>query len=230
MIKSKEDRLNDKSRYRKWFFKWYDDSSSTSDIVSLCQTSTNQFIYICHDSDIYDNDDFDRNIKKGDLKKIHYHAWLNLKDGTTYKALSKKLGIDIMDIDVCRNDTSAIEYLIHLNDLDKFQYSVDDLKGNAISKAIRIFEKHNKDENDIALDIINIIQSYNHQIGITSFVKDICSNGYFAEFRRCYSLYKDLFNERMFLLNNKGYVLEVQNQKLFNNDISKFKVGVNNEN
>ena len=228
MIKSREDRLNDKSRYRKWFVKWYEDSSNTDDIVNFCNTSRNQFIYICHDSDRFTDDDVkvsDRDIKVGDLKKVHYHAWLNLKDGTTYKALSKKLGIDVIDIDVCRNDTACIEYLIHLNDSDKFQYSSDCLKGNAVDKALRIFSKHNMDENDIAMDIIDIIQSYNEHIGVTSFVKDICQHGYFSEFRRCYSLYKDLFNERMYLLSNKGYVLECETQHLLNNDVNKFKVG-----
>ena len=79
------------------------------------------FAYIIHDKDKNDN---------GELKKQHTHVVLTSKNAIWNSALSVELGIPMNYIQQCRNEESALNYLVHFNDCDKYQYSLDEVKGS----------------------------------------------------------------------------------------------------
>lgn len=92
--------------------------------------------YICHDSDI-DSD--------GNLKKKHYHVLFRSKSSKTSSAVQKIINNalilsdpeyfnraehDTVFCEFVRNTSDALDYLIHKNSPDKFQYAADSICGD----------------------------------------------------------------------------------------------------
>lgn len=100
----------------------YPDSESY-DCETLLSTIRSKFIdwaYILHDKDVDEN---------GELKKSHIH-WVGRATPRCLSVVSNFLGLPENDIEVVKNFDNMVMYLIHLNDIDKFQYSPDDVETN----------------------------------------------------------------------------------------------------
>ena len=94
-------------------------------------------------SDDYDTNEVFKNIKankyyafilhnldkdnKGEFKKAHYHIIIRLDNASTISALAKKLGIKENYIQHIKNERAYIRYLIHFDDLDKYQYPIEQI-------------------------------------------------------------------------------------------------------
>lgn len=120
----------------------YPDSESY-DCETLLSTIRSKFIdwaYIQHDKDVNEN---------GELKKPHIH-WVGRATPRCLSVVSNFLGLPENDIEVVKNFDNMVMYLIHLNDIDKFQYSPDDVETNLpnISQLLR-----RKSEGQIVKDL-----------------------------------------------------------------------------
>lgn len=79
--------------------------------------------------------DMDTN-EYGEKKVNHYHVYLETQKvtrvSTIINQLAKRLNIDNLAIscDKCNSTEGAIQYLIHLNDKDKYQYGLEEVKSN----------------------------------------------------------------------------------------------------
>lgn len=89
-------------------------------VLEVIKTKFKQWAFAVHDSDV--NDD-------GEFKKLHIH-WVGRGDPRTVSAVSKFLGIPEHDVEIGRNFKSLVQYLIHMNDPDKFQYDPDIVETN----------------------------------------------------------------------------------------------------
>lgn len=109
-------------KFRSFAGTLYPDSESY-DCEILLSTIRSKFIdwaYILHDKDVD---------KNGDLKKPHIH-WVGRATPRCLSVVSNFLGLPENDIEVVKNFDNMVMYLIHLNDIDKFQYSPDDVETN----------------------------------------------------------------------------------------------------
>lgn len=109
-------------KFRSFAGTLYPDSESY-DCETLLSTIRSKFIdwaYILHDKDVDD---------KGELKKPHFH-WVGRATPRCLSVVSNFLGLPENDIEVVKNFDNMVMYLIHLNDIDKFQYSPDDVETN----------------------------------------------------------------------------------------------------
>lgn len=109
-------------KFRSFAGTLYPDSESY-DCETLLSTIRSKFIdwaYILHDKDINEN---------GELKKCHIH-WVGRATPRCLSVVSNFLGLPENDIEVVKNFDNMVMYLIHLNDIDKFQYSPDDVETN----------------------------------------------------------------------------------------------------
>lgn len=109
-------------KFRSFAGTLYPDSESY-DCETLLSTIRSKFIdwaYILHDKDINEN---------GELKKPHIH-WVGRATPRCLSVVSNFLGLPENDIEVVKNFDNMVMYLIHLNDIDKFQYSPDDVETN----------------------------------------------------------------------------------------------------
>lgn len=109
-------------KFRSFAGTLYPDSESY-DCETLLSTIRSKFIdwaYILHDKDVNEN---------GELKKPHVH-WVGRATPRCLSVVSNFLGLPENDIEVVKNFDNMVMYLIHLNDIDKFQYSPDDVETN----------------------------------------------------------------------------------------------------
>lgn len=86
-----------------------------------------RWAFILHDMDINEY---------GEKKTPHYHLYMETEKvtrvSTIINQLAKRLELDTLAIscDKCNSTEGAIQYLIHLNDKDKYQYGLEEVKSN----------------------------------------------------------------------------------------------------
>lgn len=103
-------------------------NSIMASLQNWCESNCKMYAYILHDKDILDN---------GSPKTPHIHlvALLNssrCRLSTTMNNLSAATGVNEMAISIEKaNDfNGSIQYLIHKNNSDKYQYNVLDIMSN----------------------------------------------------------------------------------------------------
>lgn len=89
-------------------------------LLSVIRSKFIDWAYILHDKDTDEN---------GVLKKPHFH-WVGRATPRCLSVVSNFLGLPENDIEVVKNFDNMVMYLIHLNDIDKYQYSPDDVETN----------------------------------------------------------------------------------------------------
>ena len=109
-------------KFRSFAGTLYPDSESydCETLLSIIRSKFIDWAYILHDKDVDEN---------GELKKLHIH-WVGRATPRCLSVVSNFLGLPENDIVVVKNFDNMVMYLIHLNDIDKFQYSPDDVESN----------------------------------------------------------------------------------------------------
>lgn len=162
------------------------------------------FAYILHDKDIYEEDiETDtETIKKGSLKKPHYHVVLSNRSGNarSNKSIAKELNIDLRFVVKCNSLDGSLLYLIHFNDDDKFQYSLDEVVTNAflgrLKNAINKSDKSNMSSFDACVYIENFIGSMSVPLPRLALLKHCCEMGIENYYYRFKYEYDSAFREK----------------------------------
>lgn len=109
----------------------YPDSESYDclKVLETLKLKFKEWAYCLHDCD-YDDE--------GWRKKPHIH-WVGRGDPRTLSAVAKFLGLKENEIELGKNFKALIQYLIHLNNPEKAQYSIEDVVTNIpdIGKMLR---------------------------------------------------------------------------------------------
>lgn len=109
-------------KYRVFSGVVYPDSESY-DSVKVLETLKIKFkewAYCLHDMDVTDD---------GELKKSHIH-WVGRGDPRTLSAVANFLCLSEHDIELGKNFKALVQYLIHLNNPEKYQYPADSVVTN----------------------------------------------------------------------------------------------------
>lgn len=161
------------------YFDYYD-VDDLNVIKSRVQELTNikTFAMIVHNNDV--NDD-------GTPKKSHFHLVLTFSDSTRLSVISKALKVPCQYISKIITTTRlAQEYLIHKNDVSKYQYSPTDVIASFdyvefLSKRDNTLKKERLES--IANDILNgVIREYNLFAHVS--ITEYATNKVF--FQRCF--------------------------------------------
>lgn len=148
-------------------------------------TSQYHYAYILHDKD--KNED-------GELKKEHYHLLLFFDNARWGSSILKEIEIDNPNLIEFRdNKTSAIQYLIHSNNLDKFQYNYEDIISD-IDISIYFSKIKNEECSSVAI-IYDFIVNYVGFLHFSTLYYYAVSNNLWSAYRRNYSIIKDLVME-----------------------------------
>ena len=129
-------------KYRCFEFVVYDESIHYKlEDIMFCLHGFKYWAWIRHDPE-------------EDEKLPHYHILIKLENATTIESISKKTGVPIHKIQYVKNIRAMCRYLIHLDDTDKIQYSIDDVHVSKLFE--RKFKKNFeelKTEEEIIQDI-----------------------------------------------------------------------------
>lgn len=137
----------------------------------------------------------------GELKKEHWHVVLRFNQAVWNTAICKELGIEENYIENVKRFDNAIQYLIHYNDSDKAQYTVEEVQGNLRQKLIESINKVEKSEGEKVIELIEYIDKQENKITIKSFANYCASQGFWSEFRRSASIFIRMIDEHNNSLN-----------------------------
>lgn len=152
------------------------------------------YALICHDKDI--NEDLT-------LKKEHYHIVLAFPNYRWIDSVQEELKIPINYIEKSSSLESALKYLIHYNNKEKFQYDISQVSGTLKNRLERFISKDlHSSENSESLLILETIRDWG-VIEYGDFLQFICENDLYATYRRNYISFKDIINEHNSKLNEK---------------------------
>lgn len=171
-----------------------------------------EWFYIIHDSDSWTEDDvIDYQIKQkeeppfvaGEVKKEHIHIVINLPYPITLGNAANKLGIPSQYVQDCLSVKSSVQYLIHLNNPNKFQYTLDKIVTNVDNKRLEKLMKKEVEAQEKAVLLLDYIE-----LGCTS-ITDLAQyaikSGCWDELRRGQHIYTALIYERNQKNESKSY-------------------------
>lgn len=125
-----------------------------------------------------------------DEKMPHYHILIKLENATTIESISKKTGVPVHKIQYVKNIRAMCRYLIHLDDSDKIQYSIEDVHVSKLFE--RKFKKNFeelKTEEEIIQDIYfwldnSHFESYSEKVrNLLIFVNFNCYDTIYKRYR-----------------------------------------------
>lgn len=171
---------------RNFFILLYPDNEEHVKVLENIKLLYESYAFILHDKDTYDDTD--------DIKKEHWHVVLKFKNQRYRTAVASELNLDIRFIKGCSLDKS-LEYLIHFNNEDKFQYSIDEVQGSLLPYLKKLIKSSGKDESERVLDLFNYIDSTTTAVRIADFARYCAMNGYWDVYRRSALIFKDYIKE-----------------------------------
>lgn len=126
----------------------YKDDINFSKYFDNIMNNYEEVTYIEHDKDINEN---------GEKKKPHYHMLFKVGENARHlSAVAKEIGIAENYLQGC-NKKSMLQYLIHLNNQEKTQYSINEVHGELKDELVKILLKKEPEENKY-INIINNIK------------------------------------------------------------------------
>lgn len=128
----------------------------------------------------------------GVLKKEHIHLVGHLENATSIDSIANKLGIPKYHIKYAYNYRKAVRYLIHADDIEKYQYDVSDVQANFD------FRKYLKDrECELKSRVIFQYIQDNRGLSLEQLVSYCMAKGLYSELRRGYSIFRDLLKGKV---------------------------------
>lgn len=193
---------NEKYRARVHMLLLYPDNEQH--VAALDKISKSyDYAAVQHDKDYWTEEDEKKNPehKKGEIKKAHFHVVIRCANATWSTALCKDLGIEEKFCEQARNVDNALQYLIHYNDTDKAQYTLDDVFGTMKPKLVESINKVEKSEGEKVVELIEFIDNHEGYLSIKEFATYCAKNGYWAEFRRSGAIFCKIIEEH-----NRAYL------------------------
>lgn len=187
------------------------DSYNTEITLSKLPCFFEKFYYCLHDSDVYSEEDlykYQQNNnganpewKVGDKKKPHYHIVVTKSSNAQLGFIAKLLEIPSQFVQRCSNKKGAVQYLLHLNNTDKHQYSREELITNddKVEKLLR----RNEESNEKAEKLYSYIFT-SETTTMTELAKYAIKNGMWDELRRGQHVFSQiLFEKRSVICESK---------------------------
>lgn len=126
------------------------------EIIDSASFYSNKNYSICHNKDIIEN---------GDLKKEHFHLVVKLDNAVSIenivKALSNEREIQeaiAMQLTIVKSVKGAIQYLIHLNHKNKYQYDINEIVSNDSDLLLYFKEENTLNEFEKIIRLIDVFK------------------------------------------------------------------------
>lgn len=139
-----------------------------------------------HDKDMYEG--------TTELKKPHYHVILYFDNPKYLSALSDELQLkpNYIKVDEKRK---GLEYLIHKNDPDKYQYDIDEVHGPLKDDLLKYLNNSVSNEKTSTLYLFQIIDSFDGPISLNELIPIVLQNNLWSFFRRSQLTWFKLIDE-----------------------------------
>ena len=99
--------------------------------------------------------------KHGELKKPHYHGVLTFEGNKSYgQIMSLVAALGCNTALVCNSIHNALRYLCHMDNPDKAQYDISDVRTFGHADLSALYLKTEAETNSSVLEILNIARQY----------------------------------------------------------------------
>lgn len=179
-----------KFRSRTLMLMLYPDNPEHKSAVDSIRESDIAYAMILHDKDTWSSEDEIENPehKAGEVKKPHWHIVLRFSNPCWNTSVCTRFGIEGR---FCKNADScdeALEYLVHKNHPDKYQYHADDVTGDLSSRLVMLLGKDGKTEDEQVLEILDFIEMSECHVTYSALVRWACESGHYGYLRQGGSL------------------------------------------
>lgn len=155
-----------------FFIELYDSMLDGHDIISYItmRLCIDKYAFIKHDKDVFED---------GTPKKTHYHLYIKTSSRVRLSTIALRLEIDDRFVEFVKNTRSCLQYLIHKNNKDKYQYNASDVVTN-INNITSILLDNLSDLDLFVLDLNNAINEmeYTNDYSFRSVVNILIQKGY----------------------------------------------------
>lgn len=168
---------------RKFLGVLYPDSETYDfrEVLEKLDDTFTEWAYILHDCDTDVN---------GECKKPHVHWVGKVKNPCLLSTIANKLGVPENSVEYCKKWKSAVRYLIHMDDVDKFQYIPENVTCSFdYMAACGIMTPE-----QAAIKILDKIES-EQCTSVRSMIRWCCANGVYSEWRRGAGMWSIVMNE-----------------------------------
>lgn len=149
-------------------------------VIAVAVQYFEQWAYILHDCDI---------TADGDSKKSHYHFYGKCPTPRTPQCVANAIGVPLVSIRNVNKWKSAIRYLIHADNPEKFQYEPDSVSANFPLDSIFTIS----DDKQARLIMQHILESRSSSVvALTAWALD---NGCYSALRRGFAIWSKILNE-----------------------------------
>lgn len=190
----------------------YPDNPDHVKAVSEIRDADIAYAIVLHDRDTWSADDEVENPehKSGDLKKAHWHIVLRFSNPCWNTSVCTRFGIEDRFCKKAESCDEALEYLIHKNHPDKFQYHIDDVTGDLASRLAMLIGKDGKTEGEQVLEILEYLDSFDRSVSVTELVRWACQSGHYGYLRQGGSLLMRVLDEHntRFITGRTDYKVE----------------------
>lgn len=163
----------------------YLDDLSHMDAINSLDRNGYQYAGCIHDMDVD---------KDGNKLKDHCHLVISFPRQKDLSALSRELGVAANYIEPVRNKVSALRYLIHLDDLDKFQYDPSLIFGTLSESTVALIAGGTTEEEKVK-SLLVLLDSMPKPCSYRRFLIACCDAHLYSTFRRLGHVLKALMDE-----------------------------------
>lgn len=133
------------------------DNAVIDNLKVWLEKNTKQYAFILHDRDV---------LEDGSKKTPHLHVVCNMNSAkqriaTILNDLTKSLDISplLVTIDKYSSFNSSIQYLIHKNNEEKYQYDIKDIVTNIPNPELDLFMKYNTQSEELTAErLIDVVR------------------------------------------------------------------------
>lgn len=160
----------------------YKDSTEYNydEVISYIEKNIEKYAYIEHKAEEED-------------KKPHTHIILYFNNKRWLSSLSQELGVSSNYFQEVKLKP-YLKYLIHFDNEEKIQYSIDEVKGPLRYLLIDLISNKTTEQEDFVL-IYDFITTYDGKLSFTEIVKFCMKNNFYSCFRRNVNAIRILINE-----------------------------------
>ena len=204
----------DKIKSRAFRIELYPDTTSY-DCYSVMKYIQKNYdcVWCFHDKDVWDEDTEDH--KKGDLKKFHYHFVIRYSGCPRYiGGISKEIGVakqfilPVFGDDNSRNNLKySLTYLVHLHELEKYQYPLSDVKGSGkLKKLFLLYAGGDRNYSDEEFwFLFKDWVSKNRYISTSALIEYFCTEGVLKQGNKYRGYVTRMIDEHNFHYSYKDY-------------------------
>ena len=140
-------------RARNWLFVFYPESCPDDWVDIIEGWGCTCYVSPCHDSDV---------TPEGELKKPHYHGVLSFEGKKSYRQVVNLVSdLGCSTAKVCNSLHNALRYLAHLDNPDKAEYSVEDVRTFGHADLSHLYARTEFDADSDVLAILRIARDNN---------------------------------------------------------------------